>query len=189
MEQISYIGDHLNASEHRDRFTEFIRYGFAWFGVNAIFSRLSLLTLVGAPSSAGEFARFKVLFNAGMVSNASAIENELRTLLDTPTITRLPNTPNGTSVTTLAAIHLKYIPSGTHHGACATALASAASSGSAALLDLPTVLYGFRNWAVHGNALDGCFGSHPRFVRYVELLTTVLAEVHLNTAQVLRARL
>ena len=189
MEQISYIGDHLNTSEHRDRFTEFIRYGFAWFGVNAIFSRRSLLTLVGNPSSEAEFARFKVLFNAGLVNDAAAIESELRALLDTLTITRLPDTPNGRSVTTLRAIHLKYIPSGTHHGACAAALASAASSGSAALLDLPTMLYGFRNWAVHGNALDGCFGSHPRFVRYVELLTTVLADVHVNAAQVLQARL
>jgi len=169
MEQISYIGKHLTESEHRDRFTEFIRYGFVWFGLNAIFSRRSLLTLVGVPTGAAEFAKFKVLFNAGPVSNSSAIERELRALLDTPTTPRLPDTPIGTSVTTLNAIHLKYVPSA-HQGQAAKALAAAANSGSAALLDLPTMLYGFRNWSVHGNALDGCFGSHPRFVRYVGLL-------------------
>ena len=189
MEQITYIGENLNSSEHRQRFTEFIRFGFAWFGLNAIFSRPSLLTQVGTPSGPSEFARFRVLFDAGPIPDAATIEAELRALLDTPTTPRLPRPPgmpSGTSVTTLRAIHLKYVPAGTHHGACAAALASAANSGSAAALDLPTMLYGFRNWSVHGNALDGCFGSHPRYVRYVQLLTTVLAEVHLNTAQVLR---
>ena len=189
MEQISYIGKHLTESEHRDRFTEFIRYGFVWFGLNAIFSRQSLLTLVAVPTGAAEFDRFKVLLNAGPVTNSSAIERELRDLLDTPITPRLPDIPTGTSVTTLNAITLKYIPSATRQGRPAAALAAAANSGSAALLDLPTMLYGFRNWSVHGNALDGCFGSHPRFVRHVELLTTVLAEVHLNTAHAIRTRL
>src|SRR4051794_34637711 len=48
MEQIAYVGDNLNSSEHRQRFTEFIRFGFAWFGLNAVFSRNSLLSLVNS---------------------------------------------------------------------------------------------------------------------------------------------
>ena len=186
MEQILYVGDNLNTSEHKQRFTEFLRFAFAWFGLNAVFTRDSLLVLVSFPIPTSEFAKFKLLFSLDTIVDSAVIEAELRSLLDTITTTRLPGLPSGTCVTTLKAILLKYVPPGAHHGACANALASAANSGSAASLDLATMIYGFRNWSVHGNALDGCFGSQPRHMRYVELLTNVLADVHLNTARALK---
>ena len=187
MEQILYVGDNLNTSEHKQRFTDFLRFAFAWFGLNAVFTRESLLSLVSPTIPASEFAKFKILLSLDTIVDSAVIEAELRSLLDTITTPRLPGLPSGAKVTTLKAIHLKYVPHGTHHGACANALASAANSGSAASLDLATMIYGLRNWSIHGNALDGCFGSQPRQMRYVELLTNVLADVHFNTARALRS--
>jgi hypothetical protein len=70
----------------------------------------------------------------------------------------------------------------TARGIAAKAVATAAGSGNVSALDLPTLLYAFRNWSVHGNALDGSFGSRPGFLRYVGILQDTLAEIHLATS-------
>lgn len=191
MNAIHFIGEQLNKSERKSAFTDLVRYGFAWFGLNAIFARSSLLHLVGTPSKNSEFERFKVLFQSAGIQPGviSTRENALRAILLQQTAPRMPVMPSGTNVTTLQAINAKYVPAEARTSGKGKAIDSAAQTGDVSGLDLPMLLYVFRNWSVHGNALDGSFGGRPKFKEYLEILSESLAEVHVGTAELLRQRL
>jgi hypothetical protein len=189
MEDIRYLGDHLNNSPRKASFVELLRFGFSWFALNAIFSRRSLLQIVGNPAGSSEYEDFLVLFNAATMPSATSDLAALQALLSTSSSPRLPGVPAGTSVPTLTALHEKYLSIGPPRGKTAKAIAAAAKAGQASTLDLPTLLYSFRNWSVHGNALDGSFGSRPGFQKYVALLHETLAHVHLNTGTVISSKL
>jgi hypothetical protein len=96
-----------------------------------------------------------------MPPNAAARLQKLHLLLNTPIATRLPITSNH-SVSTLQAICLKYLPSNIR-GRTARAMQQAVQAGNANSLDMPTLLYGFRNWSVHGNTLQVALGVIPDF--------------------------
>jgi hypothetical protein len=193
MEGISFIGDHLNESPWTPSFVETTRYGFAWYGINAIFARDDVLGIIGAPSPGndGELQRFRILFAAAGLSPVVVVDREvrLRSILAESTTPRLPGIAAGTPTTTLYAIDKKYIPPATKSKGAAKKIAEAAASGNMADLDLPLLLYAFRNWSVHGNALHGSFGGRPKFATYVELLLETLAETHLGTAAALLNKL
>lgn len=190
MEDITYLGTHLNESQRKTSFVELLRYGFAWFGLNAIFSRPALLDLIGVPSNPNsEFEHFRVLFNAAPLPDSVSQTAALHGILGALTAPRLANQTLGTSVSTLFAIDAKYIPASAKAKGNGKVVTAAASSGSLATLDLARLLYAFRNWSVHGNALDGAFGSRPRFSQYVAVLLEVLAEIHLSTASALLPKL
>lgn len=188
MNNIVYVGKSLNKSKRNDSFTEVLRFSFSWFAINAIYTRAELRDIIGTTSDNGEYAQFLILYDNAALPNASARLQELRELLNAQTSPRLPNELIGKQVTTLTAIFLKYMPKPVR-GKTAKAIEKAVNEGNARTLDMPTLIYSFRNWSVHGNALDGCFGSRPGFLRYVSLLEETLAEVHLCTAQTLLERL
>lgn len=187
MEDIIYMGSGLNKSKRKLAFVEQLRFDFSWFGLNAIFSRPALLNLIGMPAGTAEYDAFRVLFDITQLQNMQAIESALLGVLRAPTSPRLPDISAGTVVTTINAIYTKYLE-GRHVGKTAKAVAAAAA-GSWSALDIPTLLYAFRNWSVHGNALEGSFGTRPGFLLYVETLEQVLAEVHLQTARTLLTKL
>jgi hypothetical protein len=190
MEAILYIGEGLNESQRKTPFVDILRYGFAWFGLNAVFSRPSLMHLFGQPSNPNsEFERFRVLFDAAALANSAARTAALHAILTAPTAPRLPSHPTGTPVSTLFAFDAKYVPAAAKQRGAARLVAAAASSGNLTALDLPSLLYAFRNWSVHGNALDGGFGSRPRFANYLRILLEVLAEIHFATSSALRSKL
>ena len=189
MNNIVYVGKSLNKSKRNESFTEVLRFSFSWFAINAIYTRAELRDIIGTTSGNGEYAQFLVLYKNAALPNESAHLQELRELLNVKTSPRLPNEPIGKQVTTLTAIFLKYLPKLDRPGKIAQAIEKAVNEGDARSLDMPTLIYSFRNWSVHGNALDGCFGSRPGFLRYVSLLEETLAEVHLCTAQTLLERL
>lgn len=188
MRSIEYVGGQLNDSRRRKPFVELLRYGHSWFALNAIFTRPALLDLVGKPAGAAEFDAFTVLYDAARIADAAGRTMDLHRILATPTTPRLPGRAVGTTVTTLAAIQAKYLPS-KPNGKTGKLVAEAAVSGNFAALTLPRLVYAFRNWSVHGNALDGSFGSRPAFERFVEILAQVLAEVHGCAASTLLSRL
>ena len=180
MDTIHYMGNILNKSKSNDLFIELLRFNFSWFALNAIFTRHELISLFGTPSNNSEYSAFHLLYvNATLPYAAERLER-LHILLNTTITTRLPDRSND-SVSTLEAISLKYLPTQIP-GSTARAIKRAAETGNANSLDMPTLLYGFRNWSVHGNTLHGCFGSHPGFYEYTCLLQETLAEVHYNTA-------
>lgn len=184
MDNIHYIGKNLNKSKSSDLFIELLRFNFSWFALNAIFTRSELLSLFGSPIKNGEYSEFELLYTSAIVAANEAVRlQQLHLLLNTQITTRLPSTSNHSlsPVSTLKAIYLKYLPSNIH-GVTAKSIKQAVTAGNANSLDMPTLLYGFRNWSVHGNTLHGCFGSHPRFYEYISLLQETLADVHYGTA-------
>ncbi len=187
MENIHYMGKNLNKSKSSDLFVEILRFDFSWFALNAIFTRNELLSLFGTPSDRSEYSAFHLLYTSAMPQNTAARLQKLHLLLNAPVATRLPNTSNH-SVSTLQAIYLKYLPSNIR-GRTARAVQQSVQAGSANSLDMPTLLYVFRNWSVHGNTLHGCFGSHPGFHEYISLLQETLADIHYDTASKLTSLL
>ena len=109
MDDVSFIGNQLDESEHKLSFIELLRFTFSWFGLNAIFSRPSLLSLFGQPSSSSEFDAFLVLFNIASLPDAPAQVAELHALLKRNTAPRMPGLQKGTIVSTLLAIQTKYL--------------------------------------------------------------------------------
>ncbi|HIK10316.1 MAG TPA: hypothetical protein IGS52_08620 [Oscillatoriaceae cyanobacterium M33_DOE_052] len=176
MDSIHYIGKNLNKAKSSDLFVELLRFNFSWFALNAIFTRNELLSLFGTPSGNSEYSAFHLLYTNAMPTNAAVRLQELHLLLNAPTSTRMPNTTSN-PVSTLEAIGLRYLPINIR-GTAAKAIQQAVLAKNANSLDMPTLLYGFRNWSVHGNALQGCFGSHPGFYEYTRLLQETLADVH-----------
>jgi NADPH-dependent ferric siderophore reductase len=192
MDTIVFTGKRMNKSSWKPSFVELSRYSFAWSGINAIFARDELLKLIGTiPHPNGELARFRVLFDAAAIPTADLAirETTLHAILTHPVSTRVPAPAAGTVVTTLYALNARYIPHQARDQGTGKLIKAAASSGNMSKLDLPTLLYAFRNWAVHGNALYGAFGSKPRIETYIEVLSETLAEVHSKTASLLLARL
>lgn len=180
MDNIHYIGEKLNKSKKSRLFVELLRFNFSWFALNAIFTRNDLLSLFGTPSDNAEYSAFSLLYTHSVPPNATVRLQKLHLLLNTPITTRLPSTSSH-CVSTLEAIHRKYLPDNIR-GRTARAMEQAVKAGNANSLDMPTLLYGFRNWSVHGNTLHGCFGSHPGFLEYASLLQETLADVHYATA-------
>jgi hypothetical protein len=190
MDNIHYMGEQLNKSKSSNLFIELLRFNFSWFALNAIFSRSELLSLFGTCSNNSEYSKFRLLYTSSPPQNAEARLEKLHRLLNSETLTRLPSTSNH-SVSTLQAIYLKYLPRNIHEhprGIEKTML-DAVKAGNANSLDMPTLLYGFRNLSVHGNTLHGCFGSHPGFHEYICLLQETLADVHYDTAKKLSSLL
>ena len=182
MDDITFIGNQLNESEHKPSFIEILRFNFSWFGLNAIFSRPSLLGFFSQQTNHSEFDDFLVLFNETSLPNAQSQLAELHELLKKDTAPRMSGRPKGSIVSTLLAIQTKYLQHAASKGKTAKRIACAAQTGNLSALSLPTLLYAFRNWSVHGAALDGSFGTRPGFVRYVEILQDVIADVHCSTA-------
>jgi len=187
MDNIHYMGKNLNKSKSNDLFIELLRFNFSWFALNAIFTRNDLLSLFGTPSDQAEYSAFSLLYTSAVPPNATVRLQKLHLLLNTQITTRLPSTSNH-SVSTLEAIYLKYLPNNIR-GRTARAMQQAVEAGNANSLDMPTLLYGFRNWSVHGNTLHGCFGSHAGFLKYASLLQETLADVHYGTARKLMSLL
>ncbi|MEY4530386.1 MAG: hypothetical protein RLZZ156_1107 [Deinococcota bacterium] len=184
MESIRYLGDTLNESKRKSSFIEIMRFSFSWFALNALFSRDEIVMFFSTKYEKSEFENFKQLFNAsGMTQTRRGyFEKELHTLLQQITSPRLPNEPSGKSVTVLYALNQKYVPKNAKNYSTAKKINDAAATNSLTSLDLPTLIYAFRNWAVHGNALDGAFGGKPRFEKYIELINCALGEIHVGIA-------
>lgn len=186
MEEIKYIGKIKQKSKTNDLFLELLRFNFSWFAVNAIYGRKELLNLFGTPYRDTEYFKFKLLCDTASLPNAPTRLIRLNNLLNQPVTTRLPN-GNNNSVSTLEAIFLKYLPP--INSTIYADIEQAVQQGNDNSLDMPTLLYSFRNWSVHGSTLHGCFGSRPGFSEYVCLLQETLAEVHKETATKLETKL
>jgi hypothetical protein len=187
MDDIVFVGDQLNRSEHKPSFVEILRFNFCWFGLNAVFSRPSLLGLFSRQSHSSEFDDFLVLFNGTPLPNALTQVAKLHNLLMKDTSPRMPYLAKGTNVPTLRAIYTKYLRHASTKGKTTRAIAAAVQTGNLTALSLPTLLYAFRNWSVHGAALDGSFGTRPGFIEYVAILQDVIADIHYSTAARLTA--
>lgn len=184
METIQFSGHVSNDSPWTPSFVETTRFMFTWAGANAVFTRDSLVGLLGSPIPSSEFGRFCILVSTANLPAAVVAERQaiLHSILREITTPRLPGSASPTPVTTLHAIDQKYVPGHTKVKGAAKKVAEAVATDNWSTLDPFTLVYAFRNWCVHGNALHGSFGGRQKFNAFVEVLLQTLADIHLATA-------
>jgi hypothetical protein len=184
MDSIQFIGNHLNNSDRNQSFVELTRFGFSWYGINALFARDEVIKILGTLGVDSELERFRIIFNSAALpqSEIDTYQNRIWNLLKQKTTPRLPNSSVVSGVTVLQAINAKYVPSNIKTKGLPKRINLAAQTDNLTGLDLPSLIYAFRNWSVHGNALDGAFGGKPRFLAYISEINNALAKIHLGVA-------
>jgi hypothetical protein len=192
LQSIDYTQKLLKNSARTPAVTELIRFNMAWSGMNALFSRRSVLDILGTTSPLhSELDRFQFLFSHSNVSLTVAAKqlSTLHEILNVHIMTRIPGLPLGETVTTLHALFHKYTPPEVQKMKTGKAIQEALDTGNLTSLDLPTLIYLMRNWSVHGGVIDSSFRSEKRFRSYIDIILESLTEIHLGTASALLARL
>ncbi|MCW9023776.1 MAG: hypothetical protein OQK73_03760 [Gammaproteobacteria bacterium] len=190
LKPLSYEGKLLNKSNRSPGVTELVRFNLAWSGLNALFARSSILSLLPPASARSELERFRVLYNNANLDSAkvSSYEDTLRKILSVTITTRIAGVPDGTPVTTLHALHYKYTPIEAKTRGVGRKVTEALSTSNYAVLDLPILIYLMRNWSVHGALIDSSFRSVARFRTYIDTVFKSLAEIHNGISQELLSR-
>jgi hypothetical protein len=190
MDDITFVGKIMNASSRTPGFVELMRFNFAWSGMNAIFGRDELLSLITKPVQ-HELPRFRSVYNASKLDPATVTTRLIvvHDILSTKIRPRLPGLPAGTEVSTLQAIASRHFPAGILSTGIAKAISEAIKSQNLAPLDLPLLIYALRNWSVHGNTLDSSFRGLPKFRAYVDTLLETIADVHLAASGIILQKL
>ncbi len=185
LKPLQYEGKLLNKQKRSVGVTELVRFNMAWSGINALFSRQSVLDLLPATSARSELDRFRVLYNSASLdlTTISGYEKTLRDILSVPITTRIPGIPSGEAVTTLHALHYKYTPSENQTRGVGRNIQTALDTNNYSRLDLPMLIYSMRNWSVHGGIIDSSFRSEDRFKLYIDTILNALADVHLGISK------
>jgi hypothetical protein len=181
---LHYSALRMRNSRNAHSVSEMVRFNLSWSGMNAIFSRNSIFSLIGIQPPTSELKRFKALLAASNLPSG-LLQNHLSALhaiLQATTTSRVPGLPPGQNPT-LQVIHLKYTPVQYQHFATGTLISGALSSGNFAALDVPTLIYLMRNWSVHGGIIGSSFRSVPRFRHYIATISDALAQIHAHVAK------
>jgi hypothetical protein len=189
MRPISFDSKRMRKSAKTPSVSQLVRFNLAWAGMNALFSRNSVFTLLGIAHPISELDRFKALYAKAAPSyvDMTAHLGTLHALLQKPTVSYVPGFPAGSTHTVLKALHFKYTPMQYQNMATGKKVAAAIGSGNLAALDIPTLMYLMRNWSVHGGIVSSNFRSVSGFDRYISTMNEALALVHLNLSHQMAA--
>jgi hypothetical protein len=194
MRDINYLGRPERLSDRRPVVFEATRFSYLWTAADAMFSRPGVHSLVGTiHHNKGELGNFKSLFDFAAIP-ASVVNSKRTTLLDIlrteiATIEPIPGIRRKI-LPVWQAIYFKYTSTpekrrgiGKYIGLCLT-------SGQQFAPDLPTLVYGSRNWHFHGVLLSTSFrGPAARQLLYYRTLNETMAEFFASFATNLLARL
>ena len=180
LKPLEYEGKLLNKQKRSLGVSELVRFNMVWSGMNALFSRQSILDLLPNAIAGSELLRFRILYNNASLDpvKISGYEKILRDILSVPITTRIPGIPSGKSVTTLHALHYKYTPVEIQARGVGKDIKNALDSGDYSSLDLPMLIYSMRNWSVHGGIIDSSFRNEDRFKLYIDTILSALSDVH-----------
>ena len=80
-------------------------------------------------------------------------------------------------------IFYKYIVPDQRQTGIGKSIATALAMGHLPALDAPTIIYGARNWNVHGVLISSSFrGSRQKHITFVDSITSLLSEVLARSA-------
>jgi len=190
MRPIAYGNRLMNKSAKTPSVSEMIRFNLAWSGMNALFSRNSVISLFNPASPKSELDRFRLLYaNSGVQPASMNVHlTNLHNILATPTLSAVPGHPIGASLPILQVLHEKYTPIQYQNMATGKLIVAALKSGNYAALDMPLLIYLMRNWSVHGGLLGSSFRSVPRFDLYIKTVSEALSIIHLGLSSELLKR-
>jgi hypothetical protein len=169
--------------------TESTRFNCMWTGTNSLFSRDSILALAGHPNPVninGEEIRFRVLYEFAQVPQA-IIEAEttlLNQLLRSECRAQpLPGLPAADAYTMWEVIYYKYIVPKERTRGIGRSITAALTRDACPYLDAPAIIYGARNWNVHGVLLSSSFrGTRRKHVAFMNSIMLLLSEVLARSA-------
>jgi hypothetical protein len=189
LETISFDSRLMMRDSKTTSVTEIVRFNLAWSGMNALFSRNSIFSLLGMVPPHSELDRFKALYAKSNVPAGllAALLSNLHSLLQNIKTTYVPGHPQGTAVSVLQVLHEKYTPMQYQNLPTGKKIAQAIATGNFSPLDLPTLIYTMRNWSVHGVMIGSSFRSVPGFKAYIGSTSEALAIIHEHLARKLEA--
>ncbi len=196
-----------NGSGRRQGIVESLRFTQIWTGTNALFSRDSVLRVLGPPPRRdSEIDRFRIIYaGAGITASPeeSSILQTLNGLLDMECNTRdvapmltipssSPRNPNLAAQpypTMWEVIYKKYLRPTDQARGIGKVIGHALASRRYPRPDGPTLIYGARNWTVHGMLLTSFFrGSEHKYRTFVDNINLLLASVLAGASRELAAR-
>ena len=190
LNEISFSTKTEVRSSRTQGLAESIRFGYAWTGTNALFSRGSILRLanggVAPPQNMGELRRFRLIYDfaqlpAALVASEGKLLNDLLSMECQPE--PLPGAPVKPSYTMWEAIFYKYIVPEQRTFGIGRSIATALAAGHTPNFDPPTIIYGARNWNVHGVLISSSFrGSRQKHLTFVDGMNLLLSEVLARSA-------
>jgi hypothetical protein len=185
MRPISFDGKRLTKSAKSPSISQVVRFSLAWSGMNALFSRDSVFSLLGIAAPRSELDRFKALYASTGIPSTSLTAHltTLHTLLVKPTLAYIPGHPPGSSHSVLKALHFKYTPVQYQSTGSGKAVTAAIASGNLSALDLPLLIYLMRNWSVHGGFVNSNFRSVRGFDTYIDTVSEAMSIIHLGVAK------
>lgn len=186
--EIDYNSRLMRRAKKTPSVTEMVRFGLAWSGMNALFSRNAIFALLGIAAPKSELDRFKALVAVAIVpTQLTSAASNLQHLLQNSTVSYVPGHPSGTALPVLQVLHEKYTPIQYRDMATGKLIQKAITTGDYTCLDASTLIYLMRNWSVHGGILSSSFRSVPRFNSYIGTISDSLALIHVQLAEKLAA--
>ncbi len=177
-------------SSRRAGLTESVRFNCMWTGTNALFAREPVLSLATQPAPlaqlGGEESRFRVLYDFAQVpkpiifAEQKLLNQLLRMECDAEPLAGVPNKP---FYMMWEIIFYKYIVEPQRAQGIGRRIGMALADGACPYLDAPAIIYGARNWNVHGVPLSSSFrGTRRKYVAFMNSIMLVLSEVLARSA-------
>jgi hypothetical protein len=185
LDDISFSTRAEERSSRTQGLIETTRFTYIWTGINSLFSRDSILARAVAPNAlpnlTSELRRFRILYDFAQLPAAlvAAEHTLLNNILGMQCQAEpLPGAPNKPSYTMWEVIFYKYIVPGQRNIGIGGSIATALAAGNIPALDVPTIIYGARNWNVHGVLISSSFrGSKQKHLVFIESIILLLSEM------------
>lgn len=187
--EVDYNSRLMRRAKKTPSVSEMVRFGLAWSGMNALFSRDSIFDLLDIIAPRSELNRFKALVAVALTpaTQLDSTATSLQNLLQSPTVSYVPGHASGTALPVLQVLHEKYTPTQYRSIATGKLIQKAIETGDYTSLDVPTLIYLMRNWIVHGGVLSSSFRSVLRFNSYISIISNSLALIHVQLSDKLLA--
>lgn len=179
---LQFKGRNIQRSGRIEGITESVRFSQMWTGTNTLFSCDPILKLIKKGElPTQELERFKLLYGSAAVDSTleTACLKALHDLLGMeckaeglqPTLGLKYTYP-----TMWEIIHHKYTRPEDHKRGIGRVIATALKARTLPVIDGPTLIYGTRNWTVHGVLLTSFFrGSRQKYLTYIANIQLLLA--------------
>jgi hypothetical protein len=208
LENIRFKTKGENVSARRQGIVESVRFTQIWTGTNALFSRDSVLSVLGLlPANENELARFRIVYASAGISTSpeeASILQTLYALLDmecdtddvAPMLTlpasppRNPHLAAPSYPTMWEVIFSKYLRPTDRTRGIGRVIGHELAAHRHPRPDGPVLIYGARNWTVHGMLLTSFFrGSRRKYETFIDNINLLLAAALAGASRELAARI
>jgi hypothetical protein len=174
--------------------TESVRFNQMWTATNALFAKDSILKeMTAAALPFPELKRFELVYAFAKL-DATTEAHCLKTIKDSLGMacraTGVTSVLGGSDPTMWEVIDQKYSRPADRQRGLGKVIKTALLAGTIPNPSGPELIYGTRNWAVHGMLLTSFFrGSRQKYITFIDSITLLLSCVLKGAAEELKAKL